>query len=758
MFELALYQDLFDANPRPAWVFERATLRIVVVNRAAIAMYGWTRDEFLQLTLRDIREPADVPRLEAQIADSNGKTTPYRRASRHRTKDGRSIDVDLEIARIAHGDGRVLSMAVVTDLTGVADVERRFRLLVENCADGITVIGPDRNLQYVSPGAERILGVQPGELSGRSALTTTHPDDIKTIRQPQPGQVVRNLLRNRRHSDGEWRWIESIVTNLTDDPAVRAFVSNFRDVTERVEQARALERWETNFRMVIERMPIATLVHSSRTVRYLNPAAIALLGHDRDDELIGVPVLDLVHADDRGEVVSKMAKSVAVGRSDAATIRMLRRDGSYVEIDAEAVRVMFDGEPASVVMLRDVSERRDLLARMMVADRMMSVGTLAAGVAHELNNPLAYIVSNLAVLADELPALTAGRATRRPLGELATLLADARDGADRMSAIVRDLRALSRSDDRTVGAVDVTTVLAASVKMAHNELRHRARVVQVYDRDLPAACGNASRLGQVFLNLLINAAHAIEEGHADDNQVRVHAFRRGDRIVVDVADTGVGIAPAVVGRIFDPFFTTKPVGVGVGLGLSISHEIVRSFGGSIEVASELGKGSSFQVTLPIATAVAAEEAAPTTPPLPVRAEPVVRVLMIDDEAAVGRSTAMLLAPDFDVTAVTRAADGLARIARGEPFDAILCDLMMPEMSGMEFFQQLRERAPAVARRVVFLTGGAFTPQARAFLAEIDQPHVAKPFEEQDLRRALARVRAHGDAEAAVTRGGTARRG
>jgi CheY-like chemotaxis protein/anti-sigma regulatory factor (Ser/Thr protein kinase) len=284
-------------------------------------------------------------------------------------------------------------------------------------------------------------------------------------------------------------------------------------------------------------------------------------------------------------------------------------------------------------------------------------------------------------------------------------------------------------------------VLASCIKMVSNELRHRARLVQDIAPDLPPVDGNASRIGQVFLNLLVNAAHAVPEGRADANSIRVRAYSEGKGVVVEISDTGVGIPPNVMGRIFDPFFTTKPIGQGTGLGLAISHEIVRSLGGSITVESTLGAGTTFRVTLPAVerTGSSAESAATARRPA-TRA----RVLLIDDEAAVGRAICALLAPEIEVTHVTRGADALAHLDAGDRYDVVLCDLMMPEMSGIELFVELRAKHPALARKVVFLTGGAFTEQAREFLSRTEHPPIEKPFTEGQLRAAIDRVTSPAD--------------
>jgi signal transduction histidine kinase/CheY-like chemotaxis protein len=415
---------------------------------------------------------------------------------------------------------------------------------------------------------------------------------------------------------------------------------------------------------------------------------------------------------------------------------MLRSDGSMFVLEGEALLLPFDGAPAHVVMGHDVTERDTVFARIAMADRMLSIGTLAAGVAHEINNPLAYIATNLELLAAELPNIRPSSRSRLTDATLQCLVTDARDGVSRVNAIVRDLRSLSRPDDSKAGPVDVIDVLASSIKMTNNEIRHRARIVQVYDDSLPPVDADASRLGQVFVNLLLNAAQAIVEGQADRNEIRIHASTTDDgRVRIDIRDTGDGIPPAIIGRIFDPFFTTKAPGAGTGLGLAISHQIVLSLGGEIRVDSHPGTGSTFSVVLPVAAAsVACDHCEPHAPAGFTR-----RILLVDDEAAVGRSLQMLLAPETEVVAVLSAEEALARLARGERFDAIVCDLMMPQSSGMQLYEQLASVAPDCVSRIIFMTGGAFTPQAREFLARLDRPHLEKPFSEQELRDAIARV-------------------
>jgi CheY-like chemotaxis protein len=247
---------------------------------------------------------------------------------------------------------------------------------------------------------------------------------------------------------------------------------------------------------------------------------------------------------------------------------------------------------------------------------------------------------------------------------------------------------------------------------------------------VPVIVGNAGRLGQVFVNLLVNAAQAITDGSADRNEVRVGLVNEGDRVKITVEDTGSGMPPEVQRRIFDPFFTTKPIGVGSGLGLAICHGIISGHGGEIQVESEEGKGTTFTVWLPVRLA----EQLTTETRVVLKPRPNLRrrILVVDDEPLVGKSLRRTLC-EHEVEVVTSGKAALNRLADGDPYDLIFCDLMMPEMTGMDLHAEIATRWPRLAERMVFLTGGAFSNAARAFLERVPNRKFEKPYDGAELR-------------------------
>jgi signal transduction histidine kinase len=389
-------------------------------------------------------------------------------------------------------------------------------------------------------------------------------------------------------------------------------------------------------------------------------------------------------------------------------------------------------------------EKRKIQEQLLIAERMASVGLLAAGVAHEINNPLAVLVGNLELVSQQLNELTAAQShdgSPAPLavrlGELMPPLRDAGEAAERVRLIVRDLKVFSKaSDAESRGPVDIRSVLESAIRMASNEIRHRARLIRDY-ADVTAVNGNESRLGQVFLNLIVNAAHAIPEGHAEANEIRiVTRMEASNRVAIEVHDTGSGIPIDVIPHIFDAFFTTKSATIGTGLGLAICRRIIAEHDGEISVESRVGAGTVFRTLLPAAD----QEAAAVEVALPeAAARRRGRILAVDDEPMLCIVIKRILGADHDVTAVTSAKEALLKLDGGERFDLILCDLMMPEMSGMDLHRRLLQTAPDQAAKITFMTGGAFTENTQAFLAQRNNESIEKPFKATQLRELVHRL-------------------
>jgi signal transduction histidine kinase len=412
-------------------------------------------------------------------------------------------------------------------------------------------------------------------------------------------------------------------------------------------------------------------------------------------------------------------------------VRLVRRDGTRIPAEGTGTAVTYQGERSVLNVLRDVSERTALQAQLMTADRMASMGLLAAGVAHEINNPLASVIGNLQLLDEDLRSLPVPSSALEMIGS-------ATEAAGRVRDIVRDLKLFSRSDeDQAKHPLDLRTVVEAALRMAKNDIRHRARVVKEYG-PAPAVSAQEWRLVQVFLNLLINAAQAIPAGGVERNEIRVRTGSdEAGRAVVEISDTGQGIAPEILGRIFDPFFTTKQKGDGSGLGLAICDRLVTALGGTIDVESVPDQGSRFRVVLPAAPAGAAATASSAPPAHGNASAPRARVLIVDDDRQVAETVRRALAPQHDTLLVNSGREALAYVRGGEQFDLILCDVMMPEMTGMALHAELVRVAPRQAERLIFVTGGAFTEDARRYLDRVPNLQVHKPFDLGELRSLVA---------------------
>jgi PAS domain S-box-containing protein len=340
-----------------------------------------------------------------------------------------------------------------------------------------------------------------------------------------------------------------------------------------------------------------------------NPSAERLFGWTKAEALGKLAGTLLPPASGEDELGRQAARCIDSGERFETTESLRWPRGGACEVQIIGVPLRDpDGVPrACVVLFRDEGQRRRALAQMQMTERLASIGTLAAGVAHEVNNPLAFITANLEFVREQLLEVASALGPRHAI--LDDSLADCHEGLERIRVIVQDLKVFSvgctRPEDESVASnVDVNKVLQFAFRVAEGEARKRARIVTDLS-PVPAVIASEARLGQVFLNLVLNAAQAIPEGDTDANEIRLTSRLDSDgQVVVEVTDTGCGIRPENLRRIFDPFFTTKPAGVGTGLGLFVCQGILASLGGEITVSSTVGRGTTFRVRLPAATSEA----------------------------------------------------------------------------------------------------------------------------------------------------------
>ena len=504
------------------------------------------------------------------------------------------------------------------------------------------------------------------------------------------------------------------------------------------------ERWFATTLKSIGDAVIATDVE--QRITFMNVVAEHVTGWTSSDA-VGKPlgeVMRLVDETTGGPVRSPLEHALQEGFTVELPLALLSpKHGGQRSIADSAAPIVDDAGNTlgGVVVFRDVTQQRHLEARVARSERLAAIGTMSAGMAHEINNPLTYVLANVTFAIDALrevqeqlrSAPGGANALASRVAEIAEALGDAREGSERVHRIVHDLKKFGRLDKADAAVLELSEVLESAIRMTENIVRHHASVRRHYGTT-PFVEAAESQLGQVFINLLVNAAQAMGEGHVETKEIVVatHTDAAG-RAVAEIRDTGPGIPRETLQRIFDPFFTTKEVGQGSGLGLSIAHSIVESLGGEISVESRVGKGTTFRVVLPPAKARVSKKA-PTAQPVSARRG---RVLVIDDEPAIGRVVSRVLRDEHDVFVVTDAREAHARVVAGEAFDVVFCDLMMPGMTGMEFFELVREINPELARRIVFVTGGAFTPRTTEFLNRTSNATLSKPFDPNAIKRIVA---------------------
>ena len=532
------------------------------------------------------------------------------------------------------------------------------------------------------------------------------------------GAVTLSSLEAREFQPAELERVEAMADLLS------VALSN-------AELVETLRQTEWRFRTLFRAAPDAVLtVLQSGRVREANDAVRDVFGLDPAN-VVGRVLADLIIEEDQHKLDAALAAAEA-GAPTRLEVTLRREipgtpDDPHRVVALSASRLPEADPPTVLLVGRDMTAEREMRVRLMESDRLAAVGELVAGVAHEVNNPLASISAFAQLL------LRDGNLTEPQRDSLEVIKAE----TIRASQVVKDLLAFARRSEPHREPIDLNLVVTRTLRLRHYQLStNEIRVDTVLGRELPSVVGDARQLQQVCLNLVTNAIQAM----APLGGGRLHVVTRveGTSVILEMTDSGPGIAPGIRARIFEPFFTTKAEGEGTGLGLSVSYGIVTAHRGTIEVAETSPRGTTFRITLPSADTPAADgsalrSASPLLPRSPLHG---IRLLVVDDEPPLRSGIeAFGQLRGFSVLVAGNGEEAFERIRR-TAVDAIVCDLRMPELDGLGLYERLRLERPGLAARMVFITGDLPTADAQL---KTRQPILAKPFAFEQLEAALVSV-------------------
>ena len=620
----------------------------------------------------------------------------------------------------------------------------RFRMLIENANDIITILESDGRVSYVSPPLTRILGWMPSEWMGRFATEFVHRDDSVRFSETQREvmampEEIRQATFRLRHRDGSYRLLEGIGRGMREHDGRTVILINSRDITDRVRAEAAHRTTEEQLALHLAQTPLGVIEFDLDTrIREWNPAAATIFGWTRS-EVVGRGMELLVPEESQPESRRELRAILAGSGVARATAINRRKDGRLIECEwTNTLLKDASGRAIGVAcFVQDITERRRLEQHLARAQRLDSVGRLAAGVAHDFNNLLTAIFGGV-------EAIRGGLRVGEPVDDD---LAAIDHAARRAAALTRQLLAFARQQVVVARTVDLDQLLDSLVQMLRRVLGAQVELMTTTAAEHGLAHIDAGQLEQVILNLVVNARDAmpaggqivLETGRRRVEHLEVHegeTVEPGEYVTLTVRDNGSGIAPEVRPHIFEPFFTTKGPGQGTGLGLATSYGIVRQHGGHLWCASELGVGTAFTICLPRAAAAAATAPAPA-PDDPASAGNAT-ILIAEDDPTVRSTTARVLRKQGYT--VLEAQDGqhafeliertVARV------DLVLTDLVMPRLGGLALATLMRAEFPEIL--VCFTSGYSEEVESIEELTEAGL-FLRKPFDPDELLRFVGRV-------------------
>jgi len=496
---------------------------------------------------------------------------------------------------------------------------------------------------------------------------------------------------------------------------------------------------EQRYRSIMENATCGIfIIDQSGIISELNLEAEKIFG-GQHNQMIGTDFKNFVLPSDQAYVdvqMKKMPIKKIIGPYEG---RIQRPDGNIRDVEFSAVHVANNEEKFIFAIINDITERNKLQSQKILADKLATVGTLTAGIIHEINNPMTFILSNLNYINEHLKTIKSDNIEQNKLiSTLNDRIIESTDGAEKIREIVHNFKGFARVDQGELTWTNIHDVLNDAINMASSQFKNHASFEKNFAADLPLLLLSSSKLHQVFINMLINAGQSMDGDDLHKNIIRVKTYVENDQVCIEINDTGKGISPETIVKIFDPFFTTKPVGIGTGLGLSICYEIIHAIGGQIQVKSELGKGTTFSIYLPINLITERRRRRPTiTDTKEITGK---RILIVDDEPALLNLLERILGNDNQITKAQGGRAAFNLLAKdSEQFDVIVSDLNMPDINGVELFQYITVNNPKLARHMIFSTGGSYTASMTEFLSSMKNPCLEKPFTREQLFQAINTV-------------------
>ena len=556
-----------------------------------------------------------------------------------------------------------------------------------------------------------------------------HQDAMELMARAAAGEQLR-IEWHGRSKDGKLRWHEVFVKRVTIGGRDR-ILALARDISARRVAEAALraseEQYHSMFNASIDGL---ALWNAQGDVVDTNPALWRMYGYS-DDEFSALPPGSYAGACYNPEFL----KAVAAGASLHSELTDHRKDGAALELEVHGIPMHYQGQSHVLTIARDITEKKrsaEELARQRESlyqrEKLAALGSLLAGVAHELNNPLSVVVARAVLLEEQGDSVTQSAAAK------------IRTAAERCARIVRTFLAMARQQQPERGAVAINEVVSAALDMTAYAMRTSSiEVVVDLAKDIPLVLADADQLHQVLLNLIINAQQSLQDRPAPR---RIRVTGRFDAaahmLSITVADNGPGIPPHLRARVFEPYFTTKPTGIGTGVGLAVSLGIVEAHGGTLTVKCPADGGAAFTITLPVGAVDAIVVEAGSPPKASAGSH---TILVVDDEADIRETLAAILtAARHRVVTAGSGREALERMA-AEHYDVILTDIRMPDFDGRALYQEIAQRWPTRAGRVVFVTGDTLASTLRDFVAASGRPVIEKPFLPSEVRRLVAELAA-----------------